>query len=67
LRYAFPSAASSRNKILAINVLLDPPNCLLLLSYGILTVTNPSDVLYKPVTVSRPPKHRAPAIPDRTD
>ena len=32
-RYAFPSAANSRNKILAINVLLDPPNCLLLLSY----------------------------------
>jgi hypothetical protein len=31
-RYAFPSAANSRNKILAINVLLDPPNCLLLLS-----------------------------------
>jgi hypothetical protein len=49
--YAFPSAANSRNKILAINVLLDPPNCLLLLSYGVLTVTNPSDVLYKPVTV----------------
>ena len=51
LRYAFPSAASSRNKILAINVLLDPPDCLLLLSYGVLTVTNPSDVVYKPVTV----------------
>jgi hypothetical protein len=30
--YAFPSAASSRNRILAINELLDPPNCLLLLS-----------------------------------
>jgi hypothetical protein len=27
------------------------PDCLLLLSYGVLTVTNPSDVLYKPVTV----------------
>ncbi len=50
-RYAFPSAANSRNKILAINVVLDPPNCLLLLSYGVLTVTNPSAVLYKPVTV----------------
>jgi len=50
-RYAFPSAANSRNKILAINVLLDSPNCLLLLSYGVRTVTNPSDVLYKPVTV----------------
>jgi hypothetical protein len=51
-RYAFPSAANSRNRILAINELLDPPNCLLLLSYGVLTVTNPSrDVPYKPVTV----------------
>ena len=61
------SAASSRNKFLAINVLFDPPDCLLLLSYGVLTVTNPSDVLYKPVTGCRPPKHRAPVIPDRTD
>jgi hypothetical protein len=51
-RYVFPSAANSRNKILAINELLEPPNCLLLLSYGVLTVTNPSrDVLYRPVTV----------------
>ena len=51
-RDAFPSAANSRNKILAINVLLDPPNCLLLLSYRVQTVTNPSrDVLYKPATV----------------
>ena len=30
----------------------DPTNCRLLLSYGVLTVTNPSrDALYKPVTV----------------
>ena len=51
-RYAFPSAANSRNKILAINVAADPTNCRLLLSYGVLTVTNPSrDALYKPVTV----------------
>src|SRR5262249_11412630 len=47
----FPSAASSRNKVLAISVLLDPSNCLLLLSYGVLTVTNPSAAQYKPVTV----------------
>jgi len=32
--------SNSRNKILAINVVLDPPNCLLLLSYAVLTVTN---------------------------
>ena len=38
--YAFPSAASSRNKILAINVLL-----------GVPTVTNPSDVVYKPMAM----------------
>ena len=51
-RYAFPSAANSRNKILAINVAVDPTHCLLLLSYGVLTVTKPSrDALYKPVTV----------------
>jgi hypothetical protein len=51
-RHAFPSAANSRNKILAINVAVDPTSCLLLLSYGVLTVTNPSrDALYKPVTV----------------
>jgi hypothetical protein len=51
-RYAFPSAANSRNKILAINVAADPTNCRLLLSYGVLTVTKPSrDALYKPVTV----------------
>ena len=51
-RYAFPSAANSRNKILAINVAADPTSCLLLLSYGVLTVTNPwRDALYKPVTV----------------
>jgi hypothetical protein len=32
--------------------LVDPINRLLLLSYGVLTVTNPShDALYKPVTV----------------
>ena len=50
--YAFPSAANSRNKILAINVAAAPTSCLLLLSYGVLTVTNPSrDALYKPVTV----------------
>ncbi|MGA8697127.1 MAG: hypothetical protein WB689_25475 [Xanthobacteraceae bacterium] len=50
--YAFPSAANSRNKILAINVAVVPINCLLLLSYGVLTVTNPSrDALDKPVTV----------------
>ena len=51
-RYAFPSAANSRNKILAINVAVDPTSCLLLLSYPVLTVTNPSRAaLYKPVTV----------------
>jgi hypothetical protein len=51
-RYAFPSAANSRNKILAINVAAAPTSCLLLLSYGVLTVTNPSrDAQYKPVTV----------------
>ena len=51
-RYAFPSAANSRNKILAINVAAAPTSCLLLLSYGVLTVTNPSrDALYKPVTM----------------
>ena len=51
-RYAFPSAANSRNNILAIKVAVAPIKCLLLLSYGVLTVTNPSrDALYKPVTV----------------
>jgi hypothetical protein len=51
-RYAFPSAANSRNKILAINVAVDPTSCLLLLSYAVLTVTKPArDALYKPVTV----------------
>ena len=54
--YAFPSAASSRNKILAISIAFDPPSGVVLLPRSVLTVTNPSrDVLYEPLAV-RPRK-----------
>jgi hypothetical protein len=55
-RYAFPSAANSRNKILAIALAFDPPSVVVLLPCSVLTVTNPwRDVLYEPLTV-RPRK-----------
>ena len=54
--YAFPSAASSRNKILAITLAFDPLSVVVLLPRSDLTATNPSrDVLYEPLTV-RPRK-----------
>ena len=54
--YAFPSAASSRNKILAIALAFDPLSVVVLLPRSVLTATNPSrDVLYEPLTV-RPRK-----------
>ena len=54
--YAFPSAASSRNRILAITLTFDPPSVVVLLPRSVLTATNPSrDVLYEPLTV-RPRK-----------
>jgi hypothetical protein len=50
--YTFPSAASSRNKILAITLAFDPPSVVVLLPRNVLTVTNPwRDVLYEPLTV----------------
>jgi len=51
--YAFPSAANSRNKILATTLAFDPPSVVVLLPRSVLTVTNPwRDVLYEPLTVS---------------
>jgi hypothetical protein len=51
-RYAFPSAANSRNKILAITLAFDPPSVVVLLLRSVLTVANPSrHVLYGPLTV----------------